>query len=181
MVDLTASRVGVTGATGFLGRHLVRALERAGARVVGLVRRPDRGADLVERGVELRRADLCDETSLREALAGLDAVVSNASIAVTRAPRGSVADHAQLEARTIRGLARAALHRGIRRFVHISSVAVYRRVPLGRPGVEDDPRRGARRNLASWFFVRGYGEAKAAAEEALWNEPDLALTVLRPG
>ena len=179
--DLAGACVGVTGATGFVGRHIARGLVAAGARVVGIVRRPERGADLARAGVELRRADLLDPVALAEAMGGLDALVSNASIAVARDPDGRVREHAQLETSAVLGAVRVARDRGVDRIVHISSVAVYRRVPVGRPGLESDPRRGMRRNLASWFFRRGYGEAKAQVEDALWAEPGLRLTVLRPG
>lgn len=135
----------------------------------------------MEAGVELRKADLRDEDALRRALTGVDAVVSNASIAVGRSPQGSVRDHAELEAQIMVGLARAARDAGSPRFIHISSVAVYRDVPLFRPGQESAPLRGMQRNLASLFFSRGYGEAKATAEKALWNQSGLSLTVLRPG
>ena len=180
-VGLDRVAVGVTGATGFLGRHIVRGLRDAGARVVGIVRRPERGADLSAQGVELRQADLLDPDALQEALDGLSAVVSNASIAVTSEPKHGVRDHADREVRAIVGLANAARANAVQRFVHISSVAVYRRVPLGRPGQEHEARRGLRRNLASWFFRRGYGEAKAKVEDALWADESLPLTVLRPG
>jgi NAD(P)H dehydrogenase (quinone) len=66
-------RIGVTGATGQLGRLAVAALGRRApeAEVVALVRDPDRAADL---GVPARRADYRDPASLARAVAGLDVV-----------------------------------------------------------------------------------------------------------
>lgn len=42
--------VAVTGATGFLGRHIVRALQSAGYTVRAVVRSPDKAADLAAAG-----------------------------------------------------------------------------------------------------------------------------------
>ena len=66
-------RIGVTGATGQLGRLAVAALGRRapGAEVVALARDPARAADI---GVAVRRADYRDPALLAEAVAGLDVV-----------------------------------------------------------------------------------------------------------
>ena len=75
-MDLTDMRVALTGATGFLGSHLARALIARGATVCGVVRRPERGAWLAELGVELRTADLADPLALARAFDGVDAVIA---------------------------------------------------------------------------------------------------------
>ncbi len=62
----------VTGATGTVGRHLVRGLAERGHPVRALTRRPDR-ADLGP-GVEVAGGDLTDAATLEEAFAGVDAV-----------------------------------------------------------------------------------------------------------
>src|SRR4051794_25279922 len=77
-------RVGVTGATGFLGSHLTRVLLERGFEVVAIVRSPDRAGWVTELGGEVRRADLRDRASLEQALTGLDALVSNAALASER-------------------------------------------------------------------------------------------------
>ncbi|GFE57478.1 NAD(P)H-binding protein [Geobacter sp. AOG1] len=61
----------VTGATGFIGRRLVRRLVAEGFRVRCLVRRPD--ADLPD-GVELVTGDLLERRTLGPVLAGIDTV-----------------------------------------------------------------------------------------------------------
>ena len=58
----------VTGATGFLGRHLVRLLREEGADVVALCRRHD--AALEASGVEVRLGDVCDGESVARAAVG---------------------------------------------------------------------------------------------------------------
>ena len=62
----------VTGATGFLGRRLVRQLLADGHRVAALVRDPGRAGDLAADGVELHRGDVTEPASIRTAMAGAD-------------------------------------------------------------------------------------------------------------
>jgi nucleoside-diphosphate-sugar epimerase len=64
----------VTGATGFLGRELVRQLLDAGDEIVALVRDPDRARSLQTAGALLRRGDVTDPPSLRAAMEGADRV-----------------------------------------------------------------------------------------------------------
>ncbi len=61
--------IGVTGATGFIGRHLVTSLKAKGYRVRALVRRP---WEYESSGTEVRRADLLEPASLPSALQGID-------------------------------------------------------------------------------------------------------------
>jgi len=81
-VELRGASIAVTDATGFLGRYVVDTLLSRGARVVGVVRNPDRVPELALRGAELRRADLADRERLARGFAGADAVVSNAPCAI---------------------------------------------------------------------------------------------------
>ena len=67
-------RVLVTGASGFLGSHVVRALRDRGHDVVALCRN-DVPAFLAEEGATVRRGDILDEDSVRDAAAGCDAVL----------------------------------------------------------------------------------------------------------
>ena len=60
----------VTGATGFLGRHLVTQLRDAGHDVVALCRHHD--SSIAELGAEVRRGDILDAASVRAAADGCD-------------------------------------------------------------------------------------------------------------
>jgi dihydroflavonol-4-reductase len=64
------SRYLVTGATGFLGSHLVTQLRDAGHEVVALCRRENHA--LTERGAVVRCGDLLDGASVRDAAAGCE-------------------------------------------------------------------------------------------------------------
>ena len=109
-------RVAVTGATGFIGRHLVTALAE-GADLRLLIRRPDPA--LARSGATLLRGALDSEPALEALVADREVVVHLAG--AIRAPdrRAFEAVNALATAR----LARAAARAGVRRFVLVSSLA----------------------------------------------------------
>ncbi|MEZ4588390.1 MAG: NAD(P)H-binding protein, partial [Gemmatimonadales bacterium] len=74
----------VTGATGFVGGHLVDALQAAGIPTTALVRSAGRGAALAERGVATVEGDLGDAEHLTRALAGHDTVIHVAGLVAAR-------------------------------------------------------------------------------------------------
>ena len=57
----------VTGATGFVGSHLVEALQRSGADITALARSPDKSASLAQQGVRVVAGDLHDLEGLSRA------------------------------------------------------------------------------------------------------------------
>lgn len=69
-------RVAITGATGLVGRALVGHLTEAGHEPIALVRDLDRGEEILGDAIELRAYDGFDAASVREALAGTDAIVN---------------------------------------------------------------------------------------------------------
>ena len=76
-------KVLVTGATGFLGSHTVRALRRDGHDVRVMVRTPEKAESLFERmaidGCEVVTGDITDRASVESAIAGCEAVVHTAA------------------------------------------------------------------------------------------------------
>lgn len=180
---LAGTRVGVTGATGFLGRYIVRALHDRGARVVGVVRNPERGADLARLGIEFRRADLADRAALAASFEGLDAVVSNAALfqlrgLISRDPnRWGVYEQANIDG--TRNVYEAMRQAGVRRAVQVSSVAVYnrRRQPVvdeEHPVLGPDTPRTPRN---AYSLSKAISERLARELSATY---DIALTVVRP-
>jgi nucleoside-diphosphate-sugar epimerase len=175
-MKLDRGTVAVTGATGFLGRYLVRGLLERGARVVGVVRAPERGRDLAAWGVELRRADLAAPRDLARAFAGVDAVISNAALLSLqpRAWQEFVRTNLDGTVHVFEAMAAA----GVGRAVQISSVSAYR---SHRPPVrEDHPLYNAATRGNRW---NAYGLSKALSEAAAWRLAEkggIALTTLRP-
>lgn len=64
----------VTGATGFIGGHLVRQLTGAGHEVAALVRRPPSARHLADLGVDVYKGDITDKESMRNPMKDVDGV-----------------------------------------------------------------------------------------------------------
>jgi uncharacterized protein YbjT (DUF2867 family) len=109
----------VTGATGFVGPHVVHALRARELPVRALVREPSGATRLQAWGVELARGDVTDPSSLRSAIAGADAVVHLVSIIT-----GRPADFERIMAQGTRDLVAAAREAGVRRIVLASALGV---------------------------------------------------------
>ncbi len=141
----------VTGATGFIGSHLVERLVALGARVRCLVRRTSRTSVLPD-GVTLALGDLRTGEGLRDAVRGAVLVFHLAG--VTKAI--SRADYEQGNAAATRHLVEA-LGESCRRLVHVSSLAAVGPSRDGSPvseGAEPRP-------------VSCYGRSKLEAERAI--------------
>jgi NAD dependent epimerase/dehydratase len=146
---MSGRRVGVTGAGGFIGSHLVEALVEAGAGVRALVRynaRDDRGAlawadqSLVDE-VEICAGDVRSLESVAQAIDGCDLVLH---LAAQIAIPYSYADPRTFFETNVLGtvnVAQACRSNGVERLVHISTSEVYgtaREVPI----TEDHPLAG---------------------------------------
>jgi NADH dehydrogenase len=107
----------LTGATGTIGRPLLRRLTANGTAVRCLVRDPRRlGPDRVR--VQIALGDLSDHLSFRHALRGVETVVHLASV-IRDQPGGSIEELAGVA--TWR-LVRAAEREGVQRFVFFSAL-----------------------------------------------------------
>jgi nucleoside-diphosphate-sugar epimerase len=176
-MQLRGATIAVTGATGFLGRHLVEGLLRRGAHVIGVVRNPERVPELSARGVELRRADLAEPERLAAGFRGADAVVSNAALLSLRNQAWS--DYVRTNVDGTANVCEATAAAGVRRIVHISSVGVYRG-RRQRVLDEDHAQYGPEVRPGR---ISAYPLSKALAERAAQQRAQqhgLALTILRP-
>jgi uncharacterized protein YbjT (DUF2867 family) len=112
----------VFGGSGFVGRHVVRALARAGKRVRVAMRRPHLGHELRVLGdvgqVQLMQANVRFPASVDAALEGAGGVVNLVGVLVENGKQDFRALHV-LAAETI---AKAAAARGVKRFVQMSAL-----------------------------------------------------------
>jgi nucleoside-diphosphate-sugar epimerase len=129
-------RVLVTGATGFTGSHLARALATRGHEVRALVRDPARAGDLDASGVELAIGDLRDPAPVAAAVAGVEVVYHIA--AIYRSAGGSIDAYRAVNATAVRHLVEGAARAGVRRVVHCSTVGVHGHIEHP-PADEDAP------------------------------------------
>ena len=132
-------RVLVTGATGFTGGHLARALAERGHAVRALVRpTPATTPEFGHPGIEAVPGDLRDRASLERAAAGVDVVYHIAALYRAAGLRDEV--YRAVNATAVRTLIEAARAGGARRVVHCSTVGVHGDVEAP-PANEDAPLR----------------------------------------
>lgn len=160
----------VTGATGFLGGALAQRLAAEGAQVRALARREGRDSHLrAVPGIETVMGDILDEDRMRKVTQGSDYVFHSA------AALGGPLDHQRrVNVGGTRSVAQAAAAAGVRRMVHVSSIAVYGYSYRGDI-TEDMPQRPGR---------PAYNISKAEAEAALRQigaETGLSYSIIRPG
>ena len=114
--------VTVFGGAGFLGRYVVRALAREGARVRVACRRPDEALRCKPMGdvgqIALVAANIRDDDSISAALAGSDTVVNLVGILYESGRQTFEAVHHEGAAR----IARAAKAAGVKRLIHVSAI-----------------------------------------------------------
>lgn len=150
------SKALVTGATGFVGAAVVRALLAQGWQVRALVRRGSDRRNIASLPVEQAIGDLTDAASLRGAIEGCEAVFHVAADYRLWAPRPEELYRANVEGTG--HLLDAARSAGVRRIVYTSSVATIGLPTDGRPGSEDTPA-----DLAE--MIGHYKRSKFLAEE----------------
>ncbi|MBE2182298.1 MAG: NAD(P)-dependent oxidoreductase [Anaerolineae bacterium] len=120
MTHLTAKRIFITGATGFLGGCLAPRLVAEGAHVVALARSEVKAATLKEQGIETISGDLLDLDSLRRGMRDCQIVIHMAA-----AVDGSYDEMYPATVTGTQNVMNAAADIGVRRVVHVSSIAVY--------------------------------------------------------
>jgi dihydroflavonol-4-reductase len=109
----------VTGATGFVGSHVTRALVERGDDVRVTVRAGSSLEALDGLDVDTARAQLGDRAALRRALRGVDRVFH---VAGTTNVRASPAELSRVNVEGTRTVMEEALHAGVERVVHTSSI-----------------------------------------------------------
>ncbi|MET4220607.1 UDP-glucose 4-epimerase [Bradyrhizobium sp. LB7.2] len=158
----------VTGASGFVGRHVVPALAREGWSVRRAVRSPEGMDD------EVVIETIGPETDWQAALQGVDAVVHLAARVHHKHEEHAVQLYRNVNIAGTLHLARSAATAGVRQFIFVSTVLVHGRSNEGRaPFSEDDI-----------LTPRGlYGMSKAAAEaglKTLARDSAMKISVIRP-
>jgi dihydroflavonol-4-reductase len=164
-------KVALTGASGYTGGYLLKALRTRGDEVSVLVRPGSRADAPRDAGVLVVSGDLLDSSALGRLVEGADAVVHVA--AVYRTAGHSDAYYRDINVGGTERLLEAAAQAGVRRFVHTSTVGVHGHVEHP-PADENAP------------FAPGdiYQQTKAEAETRaleLGRRHGLAIAVVRPG
>ena len=141
----------VTGASGFVGSHVAKALAAAGHRVSGAGRNPY-SVPLEVEGVEFARVDLAQPENVESLVADADVVIHSAALAT---PWGRADEYESSCVVATRNLVAACRERRLR-FVHVSSTAIHFDYQDARNLTEGSP-------IAAPFSCE-YARAKNAAE-----------------
>ncbi|MDE2028382.1 MAG: NAD-dependent epimerase/dehydratase family protein, partial [Candidatus Omnitrophica bacterium] len=110
----------VTGAAGFVGKHLVKRLKKDGHTVTALVRENTDTSFLDKLGVKTVRADLREKASLYAAFEDVQAVIH---LATTM--KGMWQEYEESTVNGTRRLLEIAKEKGVKKFIFISSIIVY--------------------------------------------------------
>ncbi len=161
----------VTGAGGWLGRALVDRLRTDGRAVRALVTASEQGTELPD-GVEVVVGDVRRPDGLVELFTAADGAVDVVHTAGVIHP-ARVDDFEEVNARGTRNVMRAALERGVRRVVHVSSNSPF--------GTNVD-RLDTFRNDEPYHPYAGYGQSKMRGELAVFDmvEQGLDAVIVRP-
>lgn len=162
-------RILVTGAGGFLGRHLCKALQEKGHTVVNFSR--SNYPDLKEQGIETIQGDIGDSATVETALSGFDGVFHVASkVGIW----GKYEDYYRTNVIGTQNVIDACQKLGIKKLVYTSSPSVV----FGTEslcGVDEAQKYPD-------HYISHYAQTKALAEQRVLaaNSESLATVALRP-
>jgi uncharacterized protein YbjT (DUF2867 family) len=153
MVATNGRTVTVFGGTGFLGRRIVRHLRSSGTPVRIASRHPDRGHRLFDPDdpqLQSVGADIHDERSVADALAGAYGVVNAVSLYVEHGQDTFHSVHVESAER----MATQAHRAGVERLVHVSGIGADATSPSRYIRKRGEGELAVRAAFADAFFVR---------------------------
>lgn len=159
----------VTGATGFVGSHLVEALLLRGEQVRALVRPTSQTRPLRDLGVDVRVGNLRDNATLVAAAQGVERIFHCAALV---SDWGDPAAFQEANVHGVRNVLAAATRARVQRFIHLSTSDVY-----GFPGRRVDETV----DLSPRGFA--YADSKIEGESLVWSHHKrvgLPVCVIRP-
>jgi nucleoside-diphosphate-sugar epimerase len=161
----------ITGGSGFVGKHLIRALVARGVAVHALARSDDASRAVTEAGATPVPGDLNDRVVLERGMRDCELVFHAAAYVKQHGSRRA------FFAANVEGTAHvlaAAKAAGVKRFVHVGTEAV---LADGKPIVRADETRPRAANPAGLYpLTKGLAEAAVLAA----NAPGFATVVIRP-
>jgi nucleoside-diphosphate-sugar epimerase len=166
----SSGRIVITGASGFIGSHLVPALVAADFEIVCIL---EPGAETPIVGAQIFQGDICTAQGLSEALSGAKAVVHLAARnhVLRETAKDPLSEYRRVNVEGTRNVVRAARRQGVGLFVHVSSVKA---MGEGTRGVLDE--------TAPCLPSTPYGISKLESEEVARAEAEgtgMAVLIFR--
>lgn len=179
------TKVFVTGASGFIAKHILRELLEKGYEVRASIRSDNRKKELQslfpDAALEFATLDLTKDEGWKEALKGCDVLMHTASPFPLTEPKDPQELIRPAVDGTLRAM-RAAKEAGIQRVLLTSScAAIYKQAGKSKMSPSDE---------SNWTSpddpsVGAYEASKTLAEKAAWDfvadHPEIALTTINPG
>ncbi|HUP90280.1 MAG TPA: NAD-dependent epimerase/dehydratase family protein [Longimicrobiales bacterium] len=158
---MTVETLLITGATGFVGSHVLEATRGQGIRIRALVRKPADAARLTSVGVECIAGSLEDMSAVRDAVAGADAVLHLAAATKAR----NLDEYQRANVGGTQAVVEAMLNSSPRpkRLIYLSSLAAAGPAQGGKRVTRDDSPRP----------LTAYGRTKLAGEKVCEAVGDL--------
>lgn len=165
-------KIFITGATGFIGMHLIDRLAQTDHNLCCLVRATSSVDALKEKGTTLIEGDVTDKASLRQGMAGCDWVVHLANVFSFWEPDKQL--YADVNIAGTRNVMECALEADVAKVIHVSTALVYGK-PADCPFTEDSTVGPAR------FSV--YAQTKYEGDLLAWElyeKKGLPIVVIYP-
>lgn len=162
----------ITGATGFIGTHVVRRLAQTEHQLRCLVRKTSNIRELEELGAILITGDVTNKNSLLEGMKGCDWVFNLANVYSFWEPNKQI--YADVNVIGTRNVMECALETGVSKVVHVSTAAIYGK-PSDCPFTEEIPVGPVR--------FSEYARTKYAGELIAWEfyeKKELPLVMIYP-
>jgi nucleoside-diphosphate-sugar epimerase len=155
----------ITGASGFIGSHLVARCLRDGYRVKALVRKGNACIDALRKsGVEVVEGDVREAASVGEAVKGCSIVLHAAALT---SDWGLMQDFLDINVGGTQKVCDSARRHGVRRLVHVSSFECFAHYQFDRV---DESSPYAPRNAS-------YADTKIASTKEAWEAKRRGLSV----
>lgn len=165
-------KIFITGATGFIGTHLVRRLASAGHQMRCLARRTSRTETVREVGAAAVPGDVTHKDSVLAGMSGCDAAVNLANFFEFWAPDPRI--YRDVNILGTRNVVESAIAAGVSKVIHVSTVAIYGNATWPITEVSEV---GAR-------CPSKYAQTKRAGDLAAWelyHKGNLPLLMVYPG
>jgi len=162
--------VAITGATGFLGSHLVERLLSDNFNVNILARDPKKAEKFTSRVNKVIIGDIADKHKAAELCKDADYVIH--LVSNFRTASGPPESYQKINVEGTKAVIDAAIEAGVKRFIHCSTIGVHGSVK-STPANEQSP------------YAPGdlYQETKLEAQqyvESLINKSDMEIVIVRP-
>lgn len=162
-------KVLVTGATGFLGKYVVKELVEHGYQVRAFGRNSKVGRSLENSSVSFFQGDLIKADDVLEACKGMDLVVHAGALSTVWGPWE---DFYQANVLGTKYVLEACRQAGIQRLVYVSSPSIYA-APKDQLGIKES-------DAPEENNLNNYIRSKLASEKLFKDYPDVPSIILRP-